>query len=117
MDTSMEELNAKGDRAGRATGPDLAMQRGCVHCYLDHDGAGEMTIEGSTICSRRNWPMSSSFLLLAVQPTMSWTPGKECQLLSVVDSCEPPLPIRGTFSIFSVGKPGQNAPRGRLFLM
>ncbi len=35
MGTLMEELNAKDDRVGRATGPDLATQRGCVHCYLD----------------------------------------------------------------------------------
>ncbi len=61
MGTLMEELNAKDDRAGRTTVPDLAMQRGCVHCYLDHDGAGEMTFEGSTICSRRNLPMAASF--------------------------------------------------------
>ncbi len=52
MGTLMEELNAKDDRAGRTTVPDLAMQRGCVHCYLDHDGAGEMTFEGSTIWCR-----------------------------------------------------------------
>ena len=26
-------------------------------------------------------------------------------MLSVVNSCEPPSPIRGTFSIFCVGKP------------
>ena len=42
-----------------------------VHCYLDHDGAGEMAFEGSTICSRRNWPMPASFCSSRAAAAMS----------------------------------------------
>jgi hypothetical protein len=44
----------------------------CCHCYLvDHDGAGEMSFEGSTICSRRNRQMPASFCSSRAAAAMS----------------------------------------------
>src|ERR1019366_6052186 len=76
MGTLMEELNAKAIAPG--VQPDLIWRcnEGASIASLDHDGAGEMTFEGSTICSRRNWPMPASFSPQAHRRRCPETPEK-----------------------------------------
>jgi hypothetical protein len=81
-----------------------------VHCYLDHHGAGEMTSRRSTICSRRNWSMPVSFLLLTRSGGDLLKPRKRSSVIFSGDSYELPSRNRRFSNVFR-GKPVKGAQK------